>query len=399
MAKLKSERNTKGKKNTKDLDLDSESVNTKNNVVEENNLEINEDGDKGKKKKKVMEKRFFKCITYNIDEKVGNVGTVVTVGRYSGGKPRQAASKAFQKLHKNITNKSKEHPEPVVFGTLGESVVFGMLECTRTRKKKKKYFYTGIKTETKPQNVPVSKIDPKTGEKTGEILYVITYRHNNPIKKLDIKKLSAVDYEKHEKLFNYNPKANSKKKSEDDVEDEDDVENENDVEDEDEDEAENDVLVDTNDNTLTGPVGKTIKTVKVAKTTKTGKTAKAGKSAKIAKTAKTAKAGKSAKIVETAETIDTANIIEPVDTVKTAKTAKTAKTKTTKTKKSEPKPITELVTEPITEPLTEPITEPVEEPIIDSLTETKVVSKTKAKKSVVKKDANIKVKKNEKTGP
>jgi hypothetical protein len=108
-------------------------------------------------------KRYFKCIMINVE------GVAVCTGRYCGKKPKQAASKACTRLYE-----SYEDDE------LPEQIVFGMHECTRTNKKKKKYFYTGKRMLLdEPEEVEINKIDNKTGKKM-----VIKYYYNNDVRKL-----------------------------------------------------------------------------------------------------------------------------------------------------------------------------------------------------------------------
>ena len=135
-------------------------------------------------------KRYFKCITITGDNEV------IATGRYSGKKPKQAASKACTKLFEDLIAAEQELPE---------HIIFGMHECTRASKKKKKYFYIGKRVELEdPEEVPIHlkepnpdpitgkrkhlldkdgnkipKIDPKTGKPM-----VIYYHHNNDVKKL-----------------------------------------------------------------------------------------------------------------------------------------------------------------------------------------------------------------------
>lgn len=108
-------------------------------------------------------KRYFKCIIVDGDE-------VKVSGRYSGKKPKQAASKACTKLYEDLRSAGQAPTE----------IVFGMHECTRANKKKKKYFYIGKREKLdKPEQVSINKIDPKTNKQM-----VITYHYNNDVKKL-----------------------------------------------------------------------------------------------------------------------------------------------------------------------------------------------------------------------
>lgn len=127
-------------------------------------------------------KRYFKCIMINSN------GEAHSTGRYSGKKPKQAASKACTRLYE----------ECKVTGKLPERIVFGMHECTRSSKKKKKYFYAGCRVELgTPEEVEISKIDPKTGKNM-----IIKYYYNN-----DVRKLTDVDKcAEYPILFNYDVK-------------------------------------------------------------------------------------------------------------------------------------------------------------------------------------------------
>lgn len=108
-------------------------------------------------------KRYFKCVIIENDE-------VKVSGRYSGKKPKQAASKACTKLYEDQR----------AAGQTPVEIVFGMHECTRSNKKKKKYFYVGKREKLpQPEKVSINKIDPKTGSNM-----VITYHYNNDVKKL-----------------------------------------------------------------------------------------------------------------------------------------------------------------------------------------------------------------------
>jgi len=125
----------------------------------------------------VAGRRYFKCIMINAD------GKAVCSGRYSGKKPKQAASKACTRLYKDA---GKKFPK---------NIVFGMHECTRTSKKKKKYFYVGSRTKlAKPEKVSINKKDPKTGKNM-----VITYNYNNQVRKLS----NTAGSDEYKLLFNY----------------------------------------------------------------------------------------------------------------------------------------------------------------------------------------------------
>ena len=100
---------------------------------------------------------------------INEAGEVICTGRYSGKKPKQAASKACTRIYE--TYEEKNHPE---------KVVFGMHECSRSSKKKKKYYYVGRRVALKtPEEVVINKIDQHTGNRV-----VIKYYFNNDVKKL-----------------------------------------------------------------------------------------------------------------------------------------------------------------------------------------------------------------------
>jgi hypothetical protein len=127
-------------------------------------------------------KRYFKCIT------IDSNGLAHATGRYSGKKPKQAASKACTRLYEELKAAGDDIPE---------KIVFGMHESTRASKKKKKYFYVGcrVKLDT-PEEVPIKKIDPKTGKPM-----VIRYNYNN-----DVRKLTDLECEEYPLLSNYDAK-------------------------------------------------------------------------------------------------------------------------------------------------------------------------------------------------
>ena len=127
-------------------------------------------------------KRYFKCITIDTN------GLAHATGRYSGKKPKQAASKACTRLYEELKSAG---------GDLPEKIVFGMHESTRASKKKKKYFYVGcrVKLDT-PEEVPIKKIDPKTGKPM-----VIRYNFNN-----DVRKLTDLECEEYPLLSTYDAK-------------------------------------------------------------------------------------------------------------------------------------------------------------------------------------------------
>lgn len=128
-------------------------------------------------------KRYFKCLLINEN------GNVVCTGRYSGKKPKQAASKACTRLYDTYKDNEKNMPA---------NIVFGMHECTRKSKKKKKYFYTGSRVKLEnPEEVTINKLDPKTGKKM-----VIRYYYNNNVKKLT----NVEDHKEYKLLCDYDSK-------------------------------------------------------------------------------------------------------------------------------------------------------------------------------------------------
>lgn len=142
-----------------------------------------------KKSKKVVHKeevevpgkRYFKCIMINEE------GNAVATGRYSGKKPKQAASKACTRLYDAFNDDNRP-----------SQIVFGIHECTRTNKRKKKYFYVGKRVKLdKPEEVVINKTDPKTGNKM-----VIRYNYNNDVRKLT----DTVNCKEYTLLLNYDVK-------------------------------------------------------------------------------------------------------------------------------------------------------------------------------------------------
>jgi hypothetical protein len=103
--------------------------------------------------------RFFKCIYVNTD------GEIITTGRYSGKKPKQAASKALTGIVKNCELEGNQ------------SVKFLMAECTRGSKKKR-YSYSGHQQELEtPVEVVIKR--QSGGEQK------IVYNKHNVVKKID----------------------------------------------------------------------------------------------------------------------------------------------------------------------------------------------------------------------
>ena len=131
------------------------------------------------------DKRYFKCIMINAD------GVAVSTGRYSGKKPKQAASKACTRLYEDQKG----------LNNTPEKIIFGMHECTRASKKKKKYFYVGRRVKlAQPEEVHINKIDPKTGNKM-----IIRYFYNNDVTKLTNDDKSS----EYQILYNYDIKEGS----------------------------------------------------------------------------------------------------------------------------------------------------------------------------------------------
>ena len=105
-------------------------------------------------------KRFFRCVYRATD------GSFVNGGRYSGKKPKQAASKALKAIVKknNVTT--------------GEEVTFLIQECTRGSKKKK-YSYKGSQVDlAEPVKIKITKKDGSAGE--------IAYRKHSVVKKIKL---------------------------------------------------------------------------------------------------------------------------------------------------------------------------------------------------------------------
>jgi hypothetical protein len=144
--------------------------------------------------------RYFKCIMIDAN------GEAICGGRYCGKKPKQAGSKAYTRIYKSFIKRDEDVPEVVVFG---------MHECTRSSKRKKKYFYYGSRVElTNPEEVPIhlknekgEYILDKKGNKKPKLNddnepMVIRYRFNNVVKKL----ADPVEHEEYDLLLNYDAK-------------------------------------------------------------------------------------------------------------------------------------------------------------------------------------------------
>jgi len=146
-------------------------------------------------------KRHFKCIMIN------EHGQAICAGRYSGKKPKQAGSKACTRIYEQIKERAfeafKAKPENANMSMKDlkqkfagvkieypATIIFGMHECTRKNPKKKKYFYSGQRVRLEePEEVPLKKIDPKTGKNV-----VIKYNFNNNVKKLTKEQESSNEY-------------------------------------------------------------------------------------------------------------------------------------------------------------------------------------------------------------
>jgi uncharacterized membrane protein YheB (UPF0754 family) len=125
-------------------------------------------------------KRFFRCI-YTHPEK-----GIICEGRYSGRKPKQAASKALTSILKLYQKDNKKV----------DNILFGIIECTRGSKNKK-YFYEGKKSQLKiPLIVKITKKD-KNGNLLGEKLSVEElnqYKAKNSLSSEDIEFLTKKGY-------------------------------------------------------------------------------------------------------------------------------------------------------------------------------------------------------------
>ena len=118
-------------------------------------------------------KRYFRCV-YKTKE-----GEIVEVGRYSGIKPKQAASKALSAIIKKTKLK------------IGEPVKYLIQECTRGSKKKK-YSYVGQQAQL--ESKLIFKISPKTDD-DGKV--VLNEKTGKP--KVVLTKMEESDYESEKK--------------------------------------------------------------------------------------------------------------------------------------------------------------------------------------------------------
>jgi hypothetical protein len=101
-----------------------------------------------KKQIKKKNKRVFRAIYEDIDK------LIVLDGKYLGTKPKQAASKAFSKISKLFIDNNTP---------LTEQIYFGLKECTRKKKVKKCYWYTGIRNKLPVPAQSREKKDLSTG--------------------------------------------------------------------------------------------------------------------------------------------------------------------------------------------------------------------------------------------
>jgi hypothetical protein len=118
-------------------------------------------------------KRYFRCVYKNKE------GEIVEVGRYSGIKPKQAASKALSAIIKKTKLK------------IGEPVKYLIQECTRGSKKKK-YSYVGQQAQL--ESKLIFKISPKTDD-DGKV--VLNEKTGKP--KVVLTKMEEADYESEKK--------------------------------------------------------------------------------------------------------------------------------------------------------------------------------------------------------
>jgi hypothetical protein len=118
-------------------------------------------------------KRYFRCVYKNKEAEI------VEVGRYSGIKPKQAASKALSAIIKKTKLK------------IGEPVKYLIQECTRGSKKKK-YSYVGQQAQL--DSKLIFKISPKTDD-DGKV--VLNEKTGKP--KVVLTKMEEADYESEKK--------------------------------------------------------------------------------------------------------------------------------------------------------------------------------------------------------
>lgn len=126
--------------------------------------------------------RKFKALFINPE-----TGDVEMKGRYKGRKPKVSSSKA-------LTKRCKVHPE--YYGE--EERAFAMQECTRSAKKKKRYFYVGMRVEAERAD------NDQPVEKNGQ---VIPYRFKNKIRKMKLSDMEGQFKEAYEKLRDFGSKA------------------------------------------------------------------------------------------------------------------------------------------------------------------------------------------------
>lgn len=162
----KEPKNTKASKNTKEIKNAEIVDNEKPNVIT----------------------RKFKCLYFNpIEEKVE------MKGRYKGKKPKVSSSKAHTKLCKNFSD---------YYGD--DERAFSMQECTRSKSKKKRYFYVGRREE-------IEKVVNDNGEEESNIVMKndieIPYKYKNIIRKMTKDDIAGKFAEAYEQLKSFDSKA------------------------------------------------------------------------------------------------------------------------------------------------------------------------------------------------
>ena len=160
------------KKNTKSAASKAADKKAADKKAEKPTQQAQEGGEQTEKKTK---KRYFRAIYKNEE------GEIVCEGRYSGKKPKQAASKALTgilKLYKSSGIKS-------------DKVKFGVIECTRGSRRKR-YYYQGEKSQLpKPLIVKITKKDGKQSENTLSDSDLQKFKDKKKLSTEDIKTLTA----------------------------------------------------------------------------------------------------------------------------------------------------------------------------------------------------------------